>query len=150
MKDLGDERLRIRCSSIMMWWTKTTRIILYLSGLKRLGWETGEQQFRTCKNGDDFLSYGMSVLFQYFHPVSTKCKMNKILDIFDWLHEKRALIFLRHNSQKATSKFVNLKSQNRGTYNRNWFCWLHSIYIFVHMHCLKWVPIGKTSMKGKH
>ena len=47
--------------------------------------------------------------------------MNKILSMtkntFDWRHEKRALIFRRHNSQKTTSKFVNLKRQNRGNVN---------------------------------
>ena len=38
-----------------------------------------------------------------------------LLIIYDWRHEKTALFFRRHNSQKATSKFVILKRQNRGT-----------------------------------
>lgn len=32
----------------------------------------------------------------------------------DLRHEKRALIFRQHNSQKTISKFTNLKRQNRG------------------------------------
>ena len=55
---------------------------LQISGLKKLGLVNGELQFRTCKKpsiyGDNFLSHGMSVLSQYFHLASTKCKMNKI------------------------------------------------------------------------
>ena len=54
--------------------------------------------------GDDFLSHGMSVLSQYFHLVSTKCKMNKILDIF---------IYLKHNKTNLRTPF---KSQNGKKY----------------------------------
>ena len=32
---------------------------------------------------------------------------------YDWRHEKRALIFRRHNSQKATSKIEFEKSKSR-------------------------------------
>ena len=73
-----------------------------------MGWGTGELQFRTCKKpsiyGDDFLSQGMSVLSQYFHIVSTKCTMNKILATF---------IYLKYNK---TNLKTPLKSKDRNRY----------------------------------
>ena len=64
-----------------------------------------ELQFRTCKepsiNGDDFLSHGMSVLSQYFYLVSTKCKVNKILDIFIYLKNNRTNLRTPFKSQKG-------------------------------------------------
>ena len=53
---------------------------------------------------DDFLSHGMSVLSQYFHLVSTECKMTKILDIFD---------YLKYNKRNLKKPF---KSQNGNKY----------------------------------
>ena len=69
----------------------------------------GDLQFRIYKKpsiyGDDFLSQGMSVLYQYFHFVSTKCnKMNKILDIF---------IYLKYNKTNLKTPF---KSQDGNKY----------------------------------
>ena len=43
-------------------------------------------------------NHGMSVLSQYFHLVSTKCKMNKILDIF---------IYLKYNKTNLKTPFEN-------------------------------------------
>ena len=81
---------------------------LQLSGLKKLGWGTGELQFLACKKpsiyGDDNLSHDMSVLSQYFHLVSTECKMDKILDIF---------FYLKHNKTNLRTHF---KSQNGKKY----------------------------------
>ena len=54
--------------------------------------------------GDDFLSHGMSVLSENFHFVSTKCKMNKILDIF---------IYLKYNKTNFKTPF---KSQDGNKY----------------------------------
>ena len=48
----------------------------------------------------------MSVLSQYFHLVSTKCKMNKILDIF---------IYLKHNKTNLKTPF---KSQDGNKYHQ--------------------------------
>ena len=81
---------------------------LQLSGLIKLGWGSGELQFRSSKKpsiySDDFLSHGMSVLSQYFHLVSTKCKMNKVLDIF---------IYLKYNKTNLQTPF---KSQDENKY----------------------------------
>ena len=68
---------------------------------------TRELQFLTCKKpsiyGDDFLSHGTSVLSQYFHLVSTKCKMNKLLDIF---------IYLKHNKTNLKTPFKSQDGTN--------------------------------------
>ena len=74
-----------------------------------MGWGTGELKFRSCKKpsiyGDDNLSHGMSVLPQYFHLVSTKCKMNKLLDIF---------VYLKHNK-------TNLKTPFKSQYGNKYY-----------------------------
>ena len=56
---------------------------------------------------DDFLSHGMSALSQYFHLVSTKCKMNKILDIFIYRKYNRKNLKTPLKSQDG-NKFLQL------------------------------------------
>ena len=54
-----------------------------------------------------FWSQGMSDLSQYFHLVSTKCKMNKILDLFIYLKYNKTNLKMPFKSQDG-NKYLQL------------------------------------------
>ena len=85
--------LGCRCATLMLsivgpvksLWIKCATVQLQICSSPVLKcWDGGPESYSSVHAkkpsiyGDDFLSHGMSVLSQYFHLVSTKCKMKKI------------------------------------------------------------------------
>ena len=78
-----------------------------------------------------FLSHGTSVLSRYFHLVSTKCKLNKILDIF---------IYLKHNKTNLKTPLKSQDGTNTINLTLSITIWPHlgfySKFVFQHFKCI--------------